>query len=191
VTLVGTPEPRKGGAVNDEVWGWMKVGPDACARANQDVRSGASQEPGVAIACLPRDPGRPAPTRNDLPGRLHDGDVLAIPEIVQARERADRVGVRGCRSVDPRTGARYARSARRTNHLTGESATSTGTHNRDCAHHSREERLRAHVLSPFSEQRLLLVLNATKAEAWRQPWADARSSRGIRYGSDHDFANPS
>jgi hypothetical protein len=163
-------------------FGWMKVGPDACARANQDVRSGASQETGVAIACHTRTrrEGLTA-AGDDLPVRLNDGgDLTGVwPEVIQSREGADRVGVCRCCGVDLSTGTNNPHSARRANHLTSESGTSTCTHNRDCAHRSREERLRTHVLSPFL------------SNVCCSCWTLLRQKHGVNNQSDHHFANPS
>ena len=83
---------------------------------------------------------------------------LTRDHVVETRVGADRVRV--CRSGGadrinlflrprPRTG--------RTLNLTGESGTNAYTGNDDCAHRSREDGLRAPVLSPFLSNGLLLA----------------------------------
>src|SRR5215216_4456599 len=59
------------------------------------------------------------PRRPLVMGSLNDELDLALGRVhvVQPVEGADRVGVRGCPGADPRTGERYARSARRASHL--------------------------------------------------------------------------
>ena len=84
-------------------------------------------------------------------GRLNEAVDRALLRIhvVQSVVGADRVGVCGCSGAVARTGKSNARSARRPLYLTSESGTCTCNRNGDCARRSREEGLRAHVLSPF------------------------------------------
>jgi hypothetical protein len=83
---------------------------------------------------------------------------LTWDHVVEARVRADRVRV--CRSAGadrinlflrPRPGPR------RPLNFTGESGTNAYTRDDDCAHRSRKQGLRAHVLSPFLSNGLLLA----------------------------------
>jgi hypothetical protein len=103
---------------------------------------------------------RGATVANVLTRRLHmEVDrPLTWDHVVEARVRADRVRV--CRSAGadrinlflrPRPGPR------RPLNFTGESGTNAYTRDDDCAHRSRKQGLRAHVLSPFLSNELLLA----------------------------------
>jgi hypothetical protein len=83
---------------------------------------------------------------------------LTRDQVVETRVGADRVRV--CRSggadrinlfLRPRPGPR------RPLNFTGESGTNAYTRDDDCAHRSRKQGLRAHVLSPFLSNELLLA----------------------------------
>jgi hypothetical protein len=99
------------------------------------------------------DPGRHSTTRNLLAGRLHDRDDLTRigAEVIQSRERADRVRVCGSRGVGERTGIKDARSARGSDHLTGEGGTRADAPNRNRARRSRDGRSHAKHELPLSE----------------------------------------
>jgi hypothetical protein len=92
-------------------------------------------------------------------GRLDEAVnwTLIWIHVIQSVVRADRVGVCGCPGPVARTGKGDAGSARRALYLTSGSGTYTYNRNGYCAHRSREERLRAHVLSPFLSNGLLLT----------------------------------